>query len=57
VLRSVGIAQLKKINAKQVASINNPFVKEEQDSPVVEAPKYPVYEDYELPDPSKTGKR
>jgi len=37
VLRIVGIAQLKKINAKQVASINNPFVKEEQESPVVEA--------------------
>ena len=54
-LRSVGIAQLKKINAKQVA-INNPFVKEEQESPVVEAPKYPVYEDCELPDPSKTNK-
>jgi hypothetical protein len=57
VLRIVGIAQLKKINAKQVASINNPFVKEEQESPVVEASKYPVYEDCELPDSSKTGKR
>jgi len=55
VLRSVGIAQLKKINAKQVA-INNPFVKEEQDSPVAEAPKYPVYEAYELPDPTKAVK-
>ena len=48
---NLAISDMKKTNSKKVA-LENPFVKDETGE-MVQAPQFPVYTEYEDPDPDK----